>query len=53
MIGWLQRVLSRIIHYERCLHKLSLSFCLGVYIAFSPFVGFHTAMVFLFGGFLP
>lgn len=30
-------------------YKLTLSTCLGIYIAFCPFVGFHTALVFLFG----
>lgn len=29
-------------------HKLAFAFSAGVYIAFSPFPGFHTAMVFLF-----
>lgn len=29
-------------------HKLALAFSLGVYIAISPFPGFHTLMVFLF-----
>lgn len=33
---------------ERCPKKLALSFCMGVYIAFSPFPGLHTAMVFAF-----
>lgn len=44
----LRNLIQRLMQYERCVHKLSLSFCLGIYIAFSPFVGFHTAMVFLF-----
>jgi Uncharacterized protein conserved in bacteria len=38
----------RVMAYERSTHKLALSCGMGVYIAFSPFVGFHTAMVFLF-----
>jgi uncharacterized protein (DUF2062 family) len=29
-------------------HKLAVAFSIGVYIAFSPFPGFHTVMVFLF-----
>ena len=37
-----------LIKQERCAHKFALSCCTGVYIAFSPFVGFHTIMVFLF-----
>ena len=32
---------------ERSSHKLSLSLCVGIYIAFSPFPGFHTMMVFM------
>lgn len=32
---------------ERSVKKLAFSFCLGIYIAFSPFVGFHTIMVFV------
>ncbi len=34
---------------ERCPHKLALSFSVGAYIAFSPLIGLHTAMAFLFG----
>jgi len=33
---------------ERSPKKLALSFCMGVYIAFSPFPGFHTLFVFIF-----
>lgn len=29
-------------------HKLALSFCTGIYIAFSPFPGAHTIMMFIF-----
>lgn len=32
---------------ERSPHKLALSCCLGIYIAFSPYVGFHTILIFL------
>ncbi len=48
VIKVLKQVGVRLLNYERCAHKLSLSCCVGIYIAFSPFVGFHTAMVFLF-----
>ena len=37
-----------LIKKERCAHKFALSCCIGIYIAFSPFIGLHTAMVFLF-----
>ena len=40
--------LMRLILKERSTKKLTLAFCLGVYIAFSPFPGFHTAMVLVF-----
>ena len=33
---------------ERSPHKLALSFAIGNYIAFCPFIGLHTAMIFLF-----
>lgn len=33
---------------EYCAHKFALSCCIGAYIAFSPFIGLHTIMVFLF-----
>jgi uncharacterized protein (DUF2062 family) len=33
---------------ERSPRKLSLSCCLGIYIAFSPFIGLHTIMIFFF-----
>ncbi|TET05932.1 DUF2062 domain-containing protein [Candidatus Dependentiae bacterium] len=36
---------------ERSPRRLSLSCCLGIYIAFSPFVGFHTIMIFFFSWF--
>ncbi len=32
---------------DRSPAKLAAAFCMGVYIAFSPFPGFHTAMVFV------
>lgn len=33
-------------------HKLAVAFSAGVYIAFSPFPGFHTVMVIFFPGYL-
>ena len=33
---------------ERCPDRLALSLALGAYIAFCPFVGLHTALVFVF-----
>lgn len=50
MIGQgIYQFLKSLVIKERSVEKLTLSFCLGVYIAFSPFIGFHTIMVFLFG----
>jgi uncharacterized protein (DUF2062 family) len=36
-------------NHELCAHRLTVSVCWGVFIAFSPFVGLHTVMVFFFG----
>jgi len=35
----------------RCPNTFAKSVCFGIYVAFSPFVGFHTAMVILFSWF--
>lgn len=48
MFAWLKRTFLRLLHKERCSRRLALSLCLGLYIAFSPFVGLHTLMVFIF-----
>lgn len=32
---------------ERSSNQLAISFCIGTYIAFSPFIGFHTILTFL------
>ncbi|HXW86367.1 MAG TPA: DUF2062 domain-containing protein [Candidatus Bathyarchaeia archaeon] len=37
--------------HTQCAHTFAKSVCFGVYVAFSPFVGFHTAMVILFSWF--
>ncbi len=49
IVNRLRTFLFSLINKERCPRKLTLSFCVGIYIAFSPFVGLHTPMVFLFG----
>jgi len=38
--------LKKFVYEERSPQKLALSFCIGCYIAFSPFLFLHTAMVF-------
>lgn len=39
--------LQRFINWQHSPKKLALSFCIGNYIAFSPFLGLHTIMVFI------
>jgi uncharacterized protein (DUF2062 family) len=48
MMVWVKNFFKKLIYQERSAEKLALSFCIGNYIAFSPFPGFHTLMVFLF-----
>ena len=47
MISWLKERGLRLIRLEKNSTKLAFGCSLGIYIAFSPFVGLHTAMVFL------
>lgn len=42
------RFFEQLVIKERSPRKLAISFCVGVYISFSPFVFLHTVMVFLF-----
>lgn len=42
--NWLVNIMMS----EQSPRKMALSCCLGIYIAFSPFIGLHTGMVFLF-----
>jgi uncharacterized protein len=46
MIKKILSYLKRCVYQERSPQKLALSFCIGNYIAFSPYIGLHTAMVF-------
>jgi len=48
MIKSMYNKIRSFIKNERCPRRLAFSVSLAVFIAFSPFVGFHTAMVFLF-----
>lgn len=52
MIKKIARALKKILYdlalKEKSPKKLTLSCCLGIYIAFSPWVGFHTIMIFVF-----
>jgi uncharacterized protein (DUF2062 family) len=53
MITWIKKIFTRLLQYEQCVATFTLSCCMGIYIAFCPFVGFHTAMVFLFSWLFP
>lgn len=44
MTEWIRAKLIELVKVERSSHWLALSFSVGAYIAFSPFVLFHTAM---------
>lgn len=43
----IRSLFERLILKERKPKVLAVSVCMGIYIAFCPFVGFHTALVFL------
>jgi len=45
---WSVAQYTALIQKEHSPKRLAISSCVGIYIAFSPFIGFHTAMVFLF-----
>jgi uncharacterized protein (DUF2062 family) len=46
MIAWLKERTKTIMSLEQNRHKFIMAIALAVYIAFSPFVGLHTAMSF-------
>lgn len=50
MLGWNKflNFLKKILKSGASPKKLAISFCLGVYIAFSPFPGLHAVMMFFF-----
>lgn len=41
----IMEVFKKFIFKERSAHRLAISFCVGNFIAFSPFIAFHTIMV--------
>lgn len=43
----LKNFFKQLLLKESSPHKLSLALCVGIYIAFSPFPGFHTILVFV------
>lgn len=48
MIAWLKERGSQLLRLEKDPTKLAFGCSLGIYIALSPFIGFHTIMSFLF-----
>lgn len=48
LISRVTNLFKRLLLKERSPKKLSLSFCVGLYISFSPFIFLHTAMVIAF-----
>jgi len=49
--SYLHRVADRLIAYEQSPRRLALTCCLGIFIGFSPFIGFHTVMTIVIGWF--
>jgi uncharacterized protein (DUF2062 family) len=49
IVKHINRVIHRVIASERSPRKLAFTCALGIYIGISPYIGFHTIMVFLFG----
>lgn len=48
ILTWFYQRMIKLIRLEKDSAKLAFGSSLGIYIAFSPFIGFHTAMVILF-----
>ncbi len=48
MVRKIKQQLRQLLHLNDTPHRIAAAFALGVYIAFSPLIGLHTAMVFLF-----
>lgn len=47
----MRRVADKLIVYEQSPTKLAVTCCLGIFIGFSPFIGFHTLMTIALGWF--
>ena len=48
MVKKIKQQFRKLLHLDDTPHRIALAFALGVYIAFSPLIGLHTGMVFLF-----
>ncbi len=51
MVKRIKNWLDTLLRDEKCAHRCALACALGVYVAFSPFFGFHTIMVVLLSWF--
>ena len=49
MIGRLRRLAAVLLQLEDTPHRLALAFAIGLFIAFSPFLGFHTLLALAVG----
>lgn len=47
MVKKISHYFKQFVAHEKSAQKLALSFCIGNYIAFSPFLALHTVMIFL------
>ena len=47
MLEKVKPFLYSLLYKERSIYKLTLSFCIGNFIAFSPFIFLHTIMIFI------
>ncbi len=47
LVKFIRNFFIRLAYQEKSPEKLALSFCVGNYIAFSPFIFLHTVMVFI------
>ena len=45
MLKWIERIFYRLVQLESSAKRLTLSFCWGVFVALSPFLGLHTVML--------
>jgi uncharacterized protein (TIGR03546 family) len=48
MVDKIKQRFRQLLHLDETPHRIAAAFALGVFIAFSPLLGLHTAMVFLF-----
>lgn len=48
LLDYFKGLLKKLVFGERSAHKLALSFAMGMFIGFSPYIGFHNIMIFLF-----